>query len=146
VSTLVLKVITMTALITAPNKVSTPSLKIIQVDSDQEYSKKDFSSCLIDNQNLRHTEFRTVDLTSTLFDDTELIFCAFVHATMQETTFINCDLTGTKFYSPEDCKINFINCQLTSVNIQELKKQEYYLENCWAYSSLNENARKVIRL
>jgi uncharacterized protein YjbI with pentapeptide repeats len=136
----------MTALITAPNKVSIPSLKLIQVECEEEYVKKDFSSCLIDNQNLRHTAFRSVDLTSTLFDSTDLIFCAFVHTTMQETTFINCDLTGTQFYSPEDCMMRFINCQLTSVNLKDLKKSQYLLENCWAYSSLNEEERKVIRL
>ncbi len=144
--TLVLTVKHMTSIITAPNKVSSINLKLLQVDCEEEYIKKDFSSCLIDNQNLRHTAFRSVDLTSTLFDSTELIFCAFVHTTMHDTTFINCDLTGTKFYAPEDCNMTFINCQLTAVNIKELRKKEYYLENCWAYSSLYENTRKVIRL
>jgi uncharacterized protein YjbI with pentapeptide repeats len=138
------------AVLTAPNKVNTinlrPNLTPIVIDCEQEYIKKDFSSCLVDNQNLKHTEFRAVDLSSTVFDSDELIFCAFVHTTMKETVFVNCDLTGTRFYSPEDCMIRFINCQMTAVNLKELKRNQYLLENCWAYSSLNEEDQKVIRL
>lgn len=136
----------MTALLTAPKLITNSGLQVLQVDNELEYLKKDFSCCLIDEQNLEHTAFRSVDLSSTLFENTQLLYCAFVHTTMQATTFLNCDLTGTQFYSPEDCKMRFINCQLTGVNLTDLKHKEYILDNCWAYSSLIEKERKVIRL